>query len=100
LPALKPGIELTLAESEALADEASQKAPVETQPMTSQKAMDRTAGQAANLAVIGMDAPPLTDADHLVGLSKSDVTKLFGPPAESKERPRLRSGLIIRQFAM
>jgi hypothetical protein len=87
LPALKPGIELTLAESEALADQASLKAPVETQPTTSQKAMDRTAGQAAKLPVTGMDVPLLTNADHLAGLSKSDVTKLFGPPAESKERP-------------
>jgi hypothetical protein len=85
LPALKPGTEHSLAESEALADQASPKAPVETHPTASQKAMGRMAGQAASPS--GADAPSLTEADQLVGLGKSDVTKLFGPPAESKERP-------------
>ena len=84
LPALKPGTELSLAESEALADQASPKAPVETQPTASQRAMGRMAGQAGNPS--GVDAPTLT-ADHLVGLGKSDVAKLLGPPAESRERP-------------
>jgi hypothetical protein len=84
LPALKPGTELSLAESEALADQASPKAPVETQPTASQRAMGRMAGQAGNPS--GMDTPTLT-ANHLVGLGKSDVAKLLGPPAESRERP-------------
>jgi hypothetical protein len=84
LPALKPGTELSLAESEALADQASPKAPVETQPTAGQRAMGRMAGQAGNPS--GMGARTLT-ADHLVGLGKSDVAKLLGPPAESKERP-------------
>jgi len=82
LPALKPGTELSLAESEALTDKASPKAPVETQPTASQRAMRRMAGQASSPS--GMDAPPLT-ADQLVGLGKSDAARLFGQPAESKE---------------
>jgi hypothetical protein len=84
LPALKPGTELSLAESEALADQASPKAPAETQGTASQRAMGRMAGQAAKPS--GRDAPPLT-VEQLVGLGKSDAAKLFGPPAESIERP-------------
>src|SRR6267154_5262671 len=74
LPALKPGTELSLAESGALADRASPKAPLETQPTAGQRAMGRMAGQAGNPS--GMDARTLT-ADHLVGLGKSDVAKLL-----------------------
>jgi hypothetical protein len=96
LPVLKPGTELSLAQSEALADQASPKgsealadlaspkAPLETQPTASQRAIGRAAGQAANLPAAGADAPPLTDAGHLVGLSQTDTMKLFGPPAERK----------------
>jgi hypothetical protein len=84
LPALKPGTELSLAESEALAEQASPKAPVETQPTASQRAMGRMAGRASNPS--GTEAPTLTPY-QLVGLSKADAAKLFGPPAESKERP-------------
>src|SRR5258708_28781712 len=81
LPALKPGTELSLAESEALADQASPKAPAETQGTANQRAVGRMAGQAAKSS--GRDAPPLT-VEQLVGLGKSDAAKLFGPPAESK----------------
>ena len=49
LPALKPGTELSLAEIEALAEQASPKAPVDTQPTASQRAMGRMAGRAAAL---------------------------------------------------
>ena len=87
LPALKPGTELSLAQSEALADQASPKAPLETQPTASQRAIGRAAGQTANLPPAGVDAPPLTDVDHLVGLSQTDTMKLFGPPAERKNLP-------------
>ena len=45
LPALKPGTELSLAESEALADQASPKAPLEPQFTASQRAIGRAAGQ-------------------------------------------------------
>ena len=38
LPALKPDTELSLAKSEALADQAPPKAPVETHPTASQRA--------------------------------------------------------------
>jgi hypothetical protein len=87
LPALKPGTELSLAESEALADQASPKAPLETQSTASQRAIGRAAGQTANLPAAGTDAPPLTDVGHLVGLSQTDTMKLFGPPAERKNLP-------------
>jgi len=87
LPALKPGTELSLAQSEALADQASPKAPLETQSTASQRAIGRAAGQTANPPAAGADAPPLTDVDHLVGLSQTDTMKLFGPPAERKDLP-------------
>ena len=86
LPALKPGTELSLAKSEALVDQAS-KAPLETQPTASQRAIGRAAGQTANLPAVGADAPPPTDVGHLVGLSQTDTMKLFGPPAERKNLP-------------
>ena len=84
LPALKPGTELSLAEIEALAEQASPKAPVDKQPTASQRAIGRMAGRASSPS--GTKAPTLT-AYQLVGLSKADAAKLFGPPAESKERP-------------
>jgi hypothetical protein len=88
LPALKPGTELGLAESEALVDQASPKAPPETQVTASQRAIGRVAGRAASLpAAAGAEAPPLTDAAQLVSLSQTDATKLFGPPAERKNLP-------------
>jgi hypothetical protein len=87
LPALKPGTELSLAQSEALADQASPKAPLETQSTASQRAIGRAAGQTANLPAAGADAPPLTDVGHLVGLSETDTMKLFGSPAERKDLP-------------
>jgi len=84
LPALKPGTELSLAESEALADQASPKAPLETQSTASQRAMGRATGQTANPPAASVEAPPLTEVAHLVGLSQTDTMKLFGPPAERK----------------
>ena len=99
LPALKPGTELSLAQSEALADQASPKAsealadqaspkaPLETQPTASQRAIGRTAGQTASAPATSADAPPPTDLGHLVGLSQTDTMKLFGPPAERKNLP-------------
>jgi hypothetical protein len=112
MPALKPGTEYTLAETEAMADQASPKGPpVEGEPNASQKAIGRMAaqtapqgvppqaasgqgaqqapsGQAAALAPAGgAGAPAVIDAAHLVGLSQSDATGLFGPPAESKDLP-------------
>lgn len=141
LPVLKPGTEVSLAESEALSDQASPKGPpMEGEPTASQKAMGRMAAQTASqpgqaspgqispgqispgqaspgqaspaqasggqpaagqsltgeapasqtasLAPAGGSGPPaVTDAAHLVGLSQSDVTSLFGPPAESKDLP-------------
>ena len=44
LPALKPGTELSLAQSEALADQASPKAPLETHFTAGQRAIGRAAG--------------------------------------------------------
>jgi len=110
MPALKPGTEYTLAETEAMADQASPKGPpVEGEPNASQKAIGRMAaqtapqgappvsgqgtqqapsGQTAALAPAGgAGAPAGIDAAHLVGLSQSDATGLFGPPAESKDLP-------------
>jgi hypothetical protein len=116
-PALKPGTEYSLAESEALTEQASPKGPpVEGDPNASQKAIGRMAAQTAPQGVApqgapaeavatqgaqqapsaqtaglaparGAGAPPVTDAAHLVGLSQSDATVLFGPPAESKDLP-------------
>jgi hypothetical protein len=87
LPALKPGTELSLAESEALADQASPKPPLETQSTASQRAMGRAVKKTANLPGAGAKAPPVTDALHLMGLSQIDTTKLFGEPAERKNFP-------------
>lgn len=111
MPALKPGTEYSLAETEALAEQASPKGPpVEGEPNASQKAIGRMAaqtapqgappqavgqgtqqapsGQTAALAPAGgAGAPAGIDAAHLVGLSQSDATGLFGPPAESKDLP-------------
>jgi len=122
MPALKPGTEYTLTQSEALAEQASPKGPpVEGDPNASQKAIGRMAaqtapqgaapqgaapqgapapatsnqgsqqsasGQTAALAPApGAGAPAVTDAAHLVGLSQSDATVLFGPPTESKDLP-------------
>jgi hypothetical protein len=112
MPALKPGTEYTLAESEALADQASPKGPpIEGEPNASQKAIGRMAaqtapqgvppqavsgqgtqqapsGQTAGLAPAGgAGAPAVIDAAHLVGLSQSDATVMFGPPAESRDLP-------------
>jgi hypothetical protein len=88
LPALKPGTELTLAESEALSDQASPKGPpVEREPTPGQKALGRMAAQVTNgpAAIV-----PVSDAAHLVGLSQTDAEKMFGLPAESKELPPSR----------
>jgi len=87
LPALKPGTELSLAESQALADQASQNAPLETQITASQRAMGRAVRKTANLPAAGANAPAVTDALHLMGLSQTDTTKLFGEPAERKNLP-------------
>jgi hypothetical protein len=87
IPALKPGTELSLAESEALADQASPKAPLETQSTASQRAIGRATGQTANPPAAGAEAPQLIDVSHLVGLSQTDTMKLFGPPTERKNLP-------------
>jgi hypothetical protein len=87
LPALKPGTELSLAESEALADQASLNAPLETQITASQRAMGRAVRKTAKLPAAGANAPPVTDALHLMRLSQTDSTKLFGEPAERKNLP-------------
>ena len=87
LPALKPDTELSLAESDALANQASPNAPLETQVTASQRAMGRAATRTANLPAAGANAPPVTDALHLMGLSQTDTTKLFGEPAERKNLP-------------
>jgi hypothetical protein len=85
LPALKPGTELSLAESQALADLASPKPPLET--TASQRAMGRAVRKTANLPAAGANAPPVTDALHLLGLSQADTTKLFGEPTERQNLP-------------
>ena len=89
LSVLKPGTELSLAESEALADQASQKAPLETQLTASQRAIGRAEaeGHSTNPPAASVEAPPLTDVAHLVGLSQTDTTKLFGLPAERRKLP-------------
>jgi len=84
---LKPGTELSLAESEALVDQASPKAPLEMQSTASQRAIGRAAGQTASAPAASADAPPVADLGHLVGLSQTDTMKLFGPPAERKNLP-------------
>jgi hypothetical protein len=58
LPALKPGTELSLAESQALADQASTNAPSETQITASQRAMGRAVRKTANLPAAGANVPP------------------------------------------
>jgi len=87
LPAVKPGTELSLAESEALADQASPKAPLELQFTASQRAMGRKVVRMASGAAAGVEALPLTDVSQLVGLSQADTMKLFGPPAAPKSFP-------------
>ena len=87
LPALKPGTELSSAESQALADQASTNAPSETQITASQRAMGRAVRNTANLPAAGANAPSVTDALHLMGLSQTDTTKRFGEPAERKNLP-------------
>ena len=87
MPALKPGTELSLAESEALADQASPKPPLDTQITASQRAMGRAVRKTADLPAAGANAPPVTDALHLMGLSQTDTTKLFGEPAERESLP-------------
>ncbi len=87
LPALKPGTELSLAETEALSDQASPKGPpVEKEPTPGQKAMGRMAATGSS----GPAVAPVSDAAHLVGLSQTDAEKMFGLPAESKELPPSR----------
>ena len=87
LPALKPGTELGLAESEAGADQASPNAPLKAEITASQRAMGRAVTKAANLPAAGANAPSVTDALHLMGLSQTETTKLFGEPAERKNLP-------------
>jgi hypothetical protein len=87
LPVLKPGTEYSLAESEALANQASPKAPLEPQFTASQRAMGRKVVHMANGAAAGVEALPLTDVSQLVGLSQADTMKLFGPPAAPKSVP-------------
>ena len=41
----------------------------------------------ANGAAAGVEALPLTDVAHLVGLSQVDTMKLFGPPGAHKSLP-------------
>jgi hypothetical protein len=84
---LKPGTELSLAESQALADQPSTNAPLETQITASQRTMGRAVRKTANLPAAGANAPPVTDALHLTGLSQTDTTKLFGEPAERRNLP-------------
>ena len=83
-PVLKPGTEYSLAESEALVNQASPKPPLEPQFTASQRAMGRTVVHTANGSAAGAEALPLTDVAHLVGLSQADTVKLFGPPAAHK----------------
>ena len=87
LPVLKPGTEYSLAESEALVNQASPKAPLEPQITASQRAMGRTVVHTANGSAAGVEAPSLTDTAHLVGLSQADTMKLFGAPAAHKSVP-------------
>ncbi|HEY8015521.1 MAG TPA: hypothetical protein VIE35_06810 [Dongiaceae bacterium] len=93
LPALKPGTELTLAQTEALADQASPKGPPverETTPTPGQKAMGRMAATGSSGPAGAPAVAPVSDAAHLVGLSQTDAEKMFGLPAESKELPPSR----------
>jgi len=91
LPALKPGTEFTLAESEALANKANPKGPpVERDPTPGQKALGRMAAQVSNGPAGASAVVPVSDAAHLVGLSQTDAEKMFGLPAESKELPPSR----------
>ena len=71
-------------ESEALANQASPKAPLELQFTASQRAMGRKVVHMASGAAAGVKALPLTDVSQLVGLSQADSMKLFGPPAAHK----------------
>jgi hypothetical protein len=87
LPVLKPGTEYSLAEREALANQASPKPPLDPQFTASQRAMRRTVVHTANGSAAGAEALPLTDVAHLVGLSQADTMKLFGPPAAHKSLP-------------
>ena len=87
LPALKPGTDLSLAGSQARANQASSKAPPELQITASQRAMGRAAGRTASLPAAGANRPPVTDALHLMGLSQADATSLFGEPAERESLP-------------
>jgi len=58
-PALKPGTEYTLAESEALTEQASPKGPpVEGEPNASQKAIGRMAAQTAPQGAAPQGAAP------------------------------------------
>ncbi|HTJ58351.1 MAG TPA: hypothetical protein VL418_12390 [Devosiaceae bacterium] len=86
LPALKPGTEYSLAQSEALANQPPPKAPLEPQVTASQRAMGRKVVHVANGAAVGVEALP-TDVSHLVGLSQADTMKLFGPPMAPKSFP-------------
>jgi hypothetical protein len=93
LPALKPGTELTLTETEALADQASPKGPPverDTTPTPGQKAMGRMAATGSSGTPAVLAVAPVSDAAHLVGLSQTDAEKMFGLPAESKELPPSR----------
>jgi hypothetical protein len=93
LPALKPGTELTLTQTEALADQANPKGPPverDTTPTPGQKAMGRMAATGPNGPAAAPAVAPVSDAAHLVGLSQTDAEKLFGPPSETKELPPSR----------
>jgi hypothetical protein len=76
-----------LGENEAVEDQASPKAPQEPHFTASQSALWRAAGQTDNPPAASAEAPPLTDIAHLVGLSQTETTKLFGMPAERRNFP-------------
>jgi hypothetical protein len=76
-PVLKPGSDMSGAESEGLYAQASPKGPPGEQSVP--EATASTGGEASS--------PPLTDAAHLVGLSQSDAANILGPPAERKDLP-------------
>jgi hypothetical protein len=74
---------------ETFALSATQKAPLETQLTASQRAIGRAEaeGHTTNPPAASAEAPPVTDVAHLVGLSQTDATKLFGLPAERRNLP-------------
>ena len=93
LPKLRPGTELTPAEADAYYQQASPKGPpVEPGPgPSSEEGAGLPPPGAEAVATPGAAPPPaepgVVDAQHLVGLSQADATKMFGSPAERKDVP-------------